>query len=160
MSQIRTQAVVSEKGRTIVGRILPGTDLIKGIEKVCQDNQVTSGTIVTGIGSLVRAQFIYAVPDKDAKIGIKYSEPIRVEGPLELLACQGTIGLTAEGQLGIHLHGLMSDPDMKVYGGHFLEDGNPVLVTLEIMIHENQDARTVREQDAETGFPVFRFYEV
>jgi predicted DNA-binding protein with PD1-like motif len=54
----------------------------------------------------------------------------------------------------------MSDPDMKVYGGHFLEDGNPVLVTLEIMIHENQDARTVREQDVETGFPVFRFYEV
>jgi len=34
------------------------------------------------------------------------------------------------------------------------------LVTLEIMIHENQDARTVREQDVETGFPVFRFYEV
>ena len=55
--------------------------------------------------------------------------------------------------------GLMSDPDMKLYGGHFTENGNPVLVTLEIMIHENQDARTVREQDVETGFPVFRFYE-
>lgn len=160
MTQIRTQAVASKRGRAIVGRILPGTDLIKGIEKVCQDNQVTSGTIVVGIGSLVRAQFIYAVPDKGATIGMKYSEPTRVEGPLELLACQGTIGLTAEGQLGIHLHGLMSDPDMKVYGGHFLENGNPVLATLEIRIQENQDVRIVREQDVETGFPVFRFYEV
>jgi predicted DNA-binding protein with PD1-like motif len=159
MSQIRTQAVASKKGRAVVGRIFPGTDLIKGIEKVCQDNQVTSGTIVAGIGSLSRAQFVYAVPDKDAKMGIKYSEPVRVEGPLEVLACQGTIGLTAEGQLGIHLHGLMSDPDMKVYGAHFLEDGNPVLVTVEIMIHENQDVRTAREQDLETGFPVFGFYE-
>jgi len=27
------------------------------------------------------------------------------------------------------------------------------------MIHENQDARTVREQDVETGFPVFKFYK-
>jgi predicted DNA-binding protein with PD1-like motif len=160
MSNIRTQAVPSERGRVIVGRILPGADLIKGIRKVCQDNQVTSGTIVAAIGSLVRAQFIYAVPDKNAKMGIKYSEPVRVDGPLEVLACQGTIGLTADGQLGIHLHGLMSDPDMKVYGGHFLEDGNPVLVTVELLIHENQDARTVREQDDETDFPVFRFYAV
>jgi hypothetical protein len=45
------------------------------------------------------------------------------------------IGLTVEGQLSIHLHGLMSGPDMKVYGGHFLEKGNPVLVTVEIVIH-------------------------
>ena len=160
MSEIRTEAVASKKGRAIVGRILPGTDLVKGIDRICQDNQVTSGTIVAGIGSLVRAQFIYAVPDKDAPIGIKFSEPTQVEGPLEVLACQGTVGLTAEGGLGIHLHGLMSGPDMKVYGGHFLEGGNPVLATLEIRIHENQDVRIVREQDGETGFPLFRFYQV
>lgn len=159
MNQIRTQIVALKKGKIIVGRILPGTDLISGIEKICQDNQITHGTIITAIGSLIRAEFVYAVPDKNAKIGIKYSEPTRVEGPLELLACQGTIGLTVEGHLSIHLHGLMSDPDMKVYGGHLLENVNPVLVTVEIMIHENQDVQIVREQDVETGFPVFKFYK-
>lgn len=159
MNRIRTQTVALKKGKIILGRILPGTDFIKGIKKVCKDNHVMYGTIVAAIGSLNRAEFIYAAPDKNAKIGIKYSESSHIEGPLELLACQGMIGQTSDGQLSIHLHGLMSDPDMKVYGGHFLENGNPVLATLEIMIHENQGIRMIREQDDETGFPVFKFYK-
>ena len=159
MNQMRTQAIASKNGRTIIGRILPGTDLIGGIEKICQDNHLTYGTIVAAIGSLSRGEFVYALPDKSAKMGVKYSDPTTVEGPLELLACQGMIGLTIEGDLSIHLHGLMSDSDMKVYGCHFLENANPVLVTVEILIHEHEGVRMVREQDIETGFPLFKFYE-
>jgi predicted DNA-binding protein with PD1-like motif len=151
--------MVSKNGRTIIGRILPGTDLIGGIEKICQDNHLAYGTIVAAIGSLSRGEFAYALPDKNAKMGVKYSDPTTVEGPLELLACQGMIGLTIEGDLSVHLHGLMSDSDMKVYGCHFLNNANPVLVTVEILIHEHEGVRMVREQDIETGFPLFKFYE-
>jgi predicted DNA-binding protein with PD1-like motif len=151
--------MVSKNGRTIIGRILPGTDLIGGIEKICQDNHLAYGTIVAAIGSLSRGEFDYALPDKNAKMGVKYSDPTTVEGPLELLACQGMIGLTIEGDLSVHLHGLMSDSDMKVYGCHFLNNANPVLVTVEILIHEHEGVRMVREQDIETGFPLFKFYE-
>jgi predicted DNA-binding protein with PD1-like motif len=159
MNKMRTQTVALNKGKTIVGRILPGTDLISGIERICQDHHVNYGTIVAAIGSLSRAGFVYALPDKSAKMGIKYSDPTTVEGPLELLACQGMIGLTVEGDLSIHLHGLMSDSDMKVYGCHFLKNANPVLVTVEILIHEHEGVRMVREQDIETDFPLFKFYE-
>ena len=159
MNQMRTQAMVSKNGRTIIGRILPGTDLIGGIEKICQDNHLAYGTIVAAIGSLSRGEFAYALPDKNTKMGVKYSDPTTVEGPLELLACQGMIGLTIEGDLSVHLHGLMSDSDMKVYGCHFLNNANPVLVTVEILIHEHEGVRMVREQDIETGFPLFKFYE-
>jgi hypothetical protein len=159
MNQIRTQAMVSKNERTIIGRILPGTDLIGGIERICQDNRVNYGTIVTAIGSLSRAGFVYALPGKSAKMGIKYSDPTTVEGPLELLACQGMIGLTPEGDLSVHLHGVMSDSNMKVYGCHFLKNANPVLVTVEFLIHEHEGIRMVREQDMETDFPLFKFYE-
>jgi predicted DNA-binding protein with PD1-like motif len=159
MNKMRTQTVALNKGKTIVGRILPGTDLISGIERICQDHHVNYGTIVAAIGSLSRAGFVYALPDKSAKMGIKYSDPTTVEGPLELLACQGMIGLTAEGDLSVHLHGLMSDSNMKVYGCHFLKNGNPVLITVEILIHEHEGVRMVREQDSETDFPLFKFYK-
>jgi predicted DNA-binding protein with PD1-like motif len=92
-------------------------------------------------------------------MGIKYSDPTTVNGPLELLACQGMIGPTPEGDLSVHLHGLMSDSDMKVYGCHFLKNGNPVLITVEFLIHEHDGVRMVREQDMETDFPLFKFYE-
>jgi predicted DNA-binding protein with PD1-like motif len=151
--------MVSKNKRTIIGRILPGTDLISGIEKICHDNHLTYGTIVTAIGSLSRGEFVYALPDNSAKMGIKYSDPTTVEGPLELLACQGMIGLTPEGDLSVHMHGLMSDSKMKVYGCHFLKNANPVLVTVEFLIHEHEGIRMVREQDMETDFPLFRFIE-
>ena len=158
MSDVRTQTETSRKGRKIVGRLLPDTDLIKGIEKVCRHHDMVYGSILSVIGSLKEAEIVYAVADDAGKIGIRYSDPVRIKGPLELLACQGMIGRTADGESSIHLHGLMSNPEMTVYGGHFLENGNPVLATAEIFIQECSDVQIVREEDEETGFPLFMFY--
>ena len=107
MNPLRTQTVALQKGKTIIGRLLPGTDLIKGIEKICTDNQISYGTIVTVLGSLRRAEIVYAVPEKTSKIGIKYSEPTKVDGPLELLACQGMIGVTLDKKISVHLTGAL-----------------------------------------------------
>ena len=159
MGEIRLQAVESKEQRTIVGRLLPGTDLVGGIEKICLDNRIDNGIIVSAIGSLKQANIVYAVPDPSNKIGIKYCAPTIIDGPLELLPCQGTIGLTTEKKLSIHLHGLMSDAHMKVYGGHFVEGGNIVLATVEIMIVNVPDIQVVRGLDDETGFPLFKFYK-
>jgi len=158
METIRIQAVASEKGKRIVGRLLPGTDLISGIEAMCQQHRVTSATILSVIGSLIEARMVYAVPDASGKIGIRYHDPVTIAGPLELLACQGVVGQTEEGVPSVHLHGLVSDPAMKVVGGHFLAGGNLVLATAEILIQESSDVRMIREQDEETGFALFKFY--
>ena len=40
-----------------------------------------------------------------------------------------------------------------------IQNGNPVLVTVEFLIHEHEGVRMVREQDMETNFPLFKFYE-
>jgi uncharacterized protein len=158
MERIRIQSAVSESGRRVVGRLLPGTDLIRGIEEMCGRAGVVCGNIVSVIGSLTEATIVYAVADEAGKIGIRYSDPTRIRGPLELLACQGMIGRSAAGGTSVHLHGLMSTPDMTVFGGHFIEDANPVLATAEILIQESRDVRMVREPDEETGFPLFKFH--
>ncbi len=158
MSSIRIQTVVSQAGRKIVGRLLPGSDLIKGIEEICRHHDVSGASILSVIGSLKKATIVYAITDDTRKIGIRYSDPARIEGPLELLACQGMIGQTEDGQLITHLHGLISDPQMTVYGGHFIEDGNPVLATAEILLQECRDVQLIKKQDAETGFPLFTFH--
>lgn len=158
METIRIQAVTSQTGRRIVGRLLPGTDLIPGIETMCRQHRVTGATILSVIGSLTQAQMVYAVPDAAGKIGIRYHDPVTIGGPLELLAGQGVVGQSPEGTLSVHLHGLIGDPAMRVYGGHFLSEGNPVLATAEILIQESSDVRMIREQDEETGFALFKFY--
>ena len=63
MEKSRIQAVTSQKGKRIVGRLLPGTDLITGIEVMCKQNHVTSAMILSVIGSLTEAQMVYAIPE-------------------------------------------------------------------------------------------------
>ena len=115
MSIERIQTVISQKGRKIVGRLLPDMELIKGIEEVCRYHDVAYGGILAVIGSLKEAKIVYVIPDEVGKIGIRYKSPARIEGPLELLACQGMVGRTAEGKSAVHLHGLMSNPEMAVF---------------------------------------------
>ena len=157
MNNIVTQVQNVKEDGALVGRLFPGESLLKGIERVCLDNQVQYGVIVALIGSLRHADIVYAISDPSNKVGIKYSDSTRIEGPLELLVCQGMIGLTPENKMSIHLHGVFSDSKMKLYGGHFIETGNIVLATVEFMIKKVKDAEMIKEFDEETGFPLFRF---
>ena len=157
MHQLRTQSAAFIRGKSIIARILPGTDLISGIEKVCKDHKIKSGAIVSAIGTLEYATVIYVVSNRIAPIGVAYVPPRRIGGPLELVSSQGTIGQTRDKRLSIHLHGLMSGPDMAVYGGHLVENGNPVLATAEILIQESVGVDMLREKDPETDFELFQF---
>lgn len=159
MSDIRVSSVITEPGRTVVGRILPDTDLIPGIFKICQENELKYGYISMLIGSLKKVSYVYAFSEEDAKIGIKYSEPVIKEGPFEFLAGQGLIGFKEDRSRTIHLHGIISDEDMKLYGGHFTDTGNIVLVTIEVVIKEVKKAEIIKSLDQETEFPLFKFYK-
>ena len=158
MQDVRTQSAEFTRGRSIIARILPGTDLISGIEKTCTDHAITTGAIVSAIGTLTHATVVYVVPVQSTPLGVAYVPPKRIEGPLELLSGQGTIGQTRDNRLSIHLHGSVSAPDMKIYGGHLLVGGNPVLATAEVWIQESIGVTMLREKDPETEFELFKFY--
>jgi len=158
MDQNRLQSVEFTPGRSVVARLLPGTDLIEGISKLCVAHDIKNGSILSVIGTLEYATVVYVIPDKDAEIGVAYVPPKRIDGPLEILSGQGFIGQTSDGRLSIHLHGSMSTPEMEVVGGHFTENGNRVLATMELLVQENKGVRMLREPDAETGFTLFKFH--
>lgn len=157
MDEIRTSSTVSNRGRIITGRLCPGTDLIAGIEKICRDNSLQYGVVTSAIGSFSMVRFVYVQKDDSARIGIKYAEPTEINEPLELLTCQGMVGTDDDGELSIHLHGVMVDSGLKMIGGHFVKGGNIVLATVEVSILELNDTELIRRYDDETGFPLFNF---
>jgi predicted DNA-binding protein with PD1-like motif len=153
----RFQSQAASRGKTVVSRLLPGSDLIKGIKSICGQHRIRQAIITTAIGTLLHAELVYVVPDSESALGVKYVEPKRIEGPLELLCGQGAVGEDNEGEPSVHLHAVLSGPDMKLFGGHLVENGNPVLVTAEITMQEILGAEMKRRYDEKTGFVLFQF---
>lgn len=153
---VREHTKESNIKRVVVGRIPKDIDLITGIKEVCKSYGIKHGYLASMIGSLKVGRFIYAILHEDSKIGIKYSEPVHLDGPLEILASQGIIGIEDSGDLSVHLHMLVGDKHMRVFGGHIIEGGNDVLATAEIVIHEIDNAEFHRGLDEETGFNIFK----
>ena len=157
MESVRIQATAASRGKTVVSRLLPGSDLIQGIKIICEQCQIHQAAITTAIGTLVHSELVYVVPDPESTLGVKYVEPVRIEGPLELLSGQGMIGEDDQGGPSVHLHGVLSGPDMRLVGGHLVANGNPVLATVEITIQEMVGVEMKRRYDKETGFVLFQF---
>ena len=135
-------------------RVLPGSDVIEGIGEACQQLDIKSGSITSCIGSLQMASLLIAVPMNN-KIGAGYSDPKVIKGPLELLSGQGTIGQEEDGEIFIHLHGVVSDKDGNMYGGHLIKGKNPVLITCEVMVSQIEGIHMIRVYDPEVDMKVF-----
>lgn len=155
LDEIRTKWAEGKVQEVVSARILPGTDLISGIEKICIENGIKSGTFSV-IGSLEKATFVIPIKKEGTKKGVGYSEPRTVSGPLELLSGKGFISKDPESESGlfIHIHGIISDVEGRLYGGHFLQGGNPILLTLDVAIFAFDDISLSRDEDPEIGMRV------
>ena len=150
MGEVRFKAAQGRIGRVIAARLLPGTDLIEGIEKVCEKYGVKYGLIGCSIGSLRKAAFMYLVPMPETKVGAGYTPPFELPGPIEFLGGMGVICESEKGEKMIHFHGVVSDRLDRVYGGHFVKGKNPILVTMDLMIIEVEGIKMLRKYDEET----------
>jgi len=154
-NEIRVKWAKGKPGKIVSARILPGTDLIWGIEKICSENRIESGTFSV-IGSLEKATFVLPIIKEGTKKGVGYGDPLKASGPLEILSGKGFISKDEENENGlfVHFHAIFSDSDGKIYGGHFLPGGNPVLLTLDVVIMEFDEISLKREDDPEIGIRV------
>lgn len=89
MSEVRVNYACGTPGKIIAARILPGTDLLTGLEEICIQNNVKYGG-VNCFGSFSAAGYMYLVP-MDAKVGAGYGDVIKQEGPIEFLSGTGII---------------------------------------------------------------------
>ena len=144
-------SVEAHTGRTIVARLLPGTDLVSGIEELCKAHQLQYGYFASVIGSLQKATFVIAVPDSKAPLNFKYCDPIELAGPIELIAGQGVICQSEAGELLVHLHAQGATAEQRPFGGHFSAGGNPVLATVDLVIVEVAGAKMLRRFDPACG---------
>lgn len=146
---LRVRYSAARTGRIVCARLLPGTDLLDGIAKLCDENGIKYGYVPVCFGSLARAGYQYLVPNREAKIGAGYGEIKRLEGPVEFLAGTGVI-CQEGGRTSIHFHATLCDSEGKVVGGHMVARENPVLTTVDLVVEEVLGTRLIRKFDEET----------
>jgi predicted DNA-binding protein with PD1-like motif len=142
-------------GTVVPVRLRPGTDVMEGLKEVCAQTGLKQGAILMGIGSLRQLSFQVLIPKPETKLGAGYTEPMVVEGPVEVLSLQGVIFQSEDNETLLHVHGTFADKDGKVYAGHVVSGANPILATLDAVIAEVGGARLIRRMEPEVGFGLY-----
>jgi predicted DNA-binding protein with PD1-like motif len=140
--------------RLVAARMSPGEDVLLGLEKICKDNHINNGYIVSGMGSLAKVAFFDPVALPDKKAGYGYSTPILMDGPIELLSLTGMICHDSTGKTLLHVHYALSDQKGNAFGGHVIE-GNKVLLTTDVIIGEIDGLEMGREFDKDLDVFIF-----
>jgi len=151
---LKVEGFIQESGRVLYGRLAPGSDLLLGIDALCEEFGVSCGSIVGCMGSLSSTTYTYVRPDPEHPVGIKYVDVMKLETPAELISAQGTIGVN-QGNRDIHLHGVLSDADGNFIAGHLLP-GCTVCATVELSILVAETG-IERKFDEQTQFCIFRY---
>ncbi|WP_108669345.1 PPC domain-containing DNA-binding protein [Peribacillus acanthi] len=146
---IRAHYATGLAGKIVAARLLPGTDLLTGIEEICKENNIQFGSITNCFGSLQRTGFFYLIPKPDSSVGVGYGDLKVVEGPIEFLNGTGVV-CQRDNQYELHVHGTMCDKEGIVFGGHLVKGENPVL-TVDLLITEIKEMDLFRKFDEETG---------
>lgn len=79
---VRVNYGIGSFGKVVSARLLMGTDIIEGMEALCEENHIESATIVSCIGSLQKSSFVYLVPDETSQINVSFSDVIKKKGHL------------------------------------------------------------------------------
>ena len=153
MANLRIQSACGSSGKVIAARLLPGTDLLEGIEEVCAEHGVDYA-LVNCFGSFDSVGYMYLVPKPEAKVGAGYGAVLRQNGPVEFLSGTGVI-CVKDGACDIHFHGTMCDKDGRVFGGHMVKGHNPTLTTVDVVITEVAGVKMLRRYDEETDLTQF-----
>ncbi len=117
-------------------RLLPNSDLKKEIFSFFKSKNISSGVILSSVGSLKQAHLRFS----DQKTGTVLT------GPFEILSLNGTLSLD-----GVHLHLCISDSKGQTFGGHLL-DNCLVHTTCELVIAEIPGHTFNRELDTQTNY--------
>jgi uncharacterized protein len=133
-------------GRIAVVRLLPGTDLLEGIEKVCSDFHIKYG-ICWCHGSLTKATLY--VPGQGGLPKMRLYEKTDTG---QLLSAMGVICETSEGKKDIHMHMVLNNElDHELCGGHAVPGKCLVFDTMDLIVMEIEGGKMLRKLDEQTG---------
>ena len=145
-------------GKVVAFRLGPGCDLLQSLKEIIKGENIQSGLVLSGAGSLsqVTLRNVRLFPDK-----FPVQDRNRIytpkKEPLELLSLSGNIA-RKDGEVSIHCHITVSSglDDGKAYGGHLTEDC-VVFSYCEVVIAEITGLKMKRDIDPETHGPELFF---
>ncbi len=136
-SQNIDSAVIANKTSLYALRLNKGDDIRHSLEQFAKKNNISSGAILTCVGSIQTMAVRFAMKNTIDTVA----------GPLEIVSVTGTIASS-----GVHIHIAAGDDKGRVRGGH-LEYGTKVMMTVEVMIMTCPEILFQRNIDQKTGFP-------
>jgi len=135
------EAWAFEAGRSILGRLPQGKDLIAAIEDFCEHHSIQTAvfSIIGSVTSVVLGSY-----DQNQQVYVNYKK----EEALEIVHCTGNISLR-EGKAAVHAHGVFADIDGNTMGGHIFSE--TTVYAGEIYIKELRGRPPERVYDDHTG---------
>ncbi len=155
MAGFRAYHASGRFGKVVPVRLRPGTDVMDGLKQVCAQHKIKQAAVLMGIGSLRQLSFQVLTPKPETTLGAGYTEPIVVQGPVEILSLQGVVFQSEEGETLLHVHGTFADQSGKVYAGHVVTGANPILATLDAVIAEVEGVRLTRRTEPDVAMALF-----
>jgi len=133
-------------GRMYFSRISESEDLAEAIKRRVDESGIRAGIFIL-IGTL-----------KDVVLGYYKNgqyEFIRLDGPLEIGSCMGTIAVDEKGEVMIHAHVVVSNEKGEAFGGHLMK-GSHVNATAELMMIEGVGVNLQRAFDEKTKLKLLK----
>jgi len=125
-----------ERGRSVLVRLDFGTEIVESITSLAEKLGVEAG-VFSAIGALQKAELGYYEQDTH-----RY-RTIKIEGPVELVSCQGNISIR-DGRVFVHPHAALADPVGGLRGGHL---HNGTIFAAELYIQELKGEPFIRTHD-------------
>ncbi len=127
--------------QTYIGHLKRGTDLLNGITDYIVKHKIQTGEI-RGLGAVSKAVVWYFNQNT------KEYEEITFDEHLEILSLYGNISIRNYEPFA-HVHVMLGNNKGEAFGGH-LATGS-IVFAAEMIIHEFDGEKIVRERDPETG---------
>ena len=146
MSKVKYYSAAGRITRILAARLLPGKDVVEGVIELIKENGIASGT-VTAIGSLRSATVVWPKSMEITEDPMDVAVFHKMEGPVELGIGHGLFGIDEDGEVVIHIHGLVMDKDGNMRCGNLVPGSAPVLATVDLTIQEMGDMKLVPTLD-------------
>ena len=145
---------VEARGRAFSLTLAAGLPLLEAARRGFAAEGFASGTLNIGGGAL--GPFAYVMPalSRDGANAAFYSDTFRPEGVTRIKAAALTLG-QRDGAPFFHCHGLWTEADGRVHGGHMLPEETIVAEPFEVDAFGIDGAAFAAEPDSETNFKLF-----
>ncbi|HQN20023.1 MAG TPA: DNA-binding protein [Syntrophobacteraceae bacterium] len=140
-----TRIIQAKPGRTFMGKLGKGVDLLDALTAVCSREQVRCGKI-EAVGAVQKARIGF-YDQQRREYGF-----LVLEEPLEITVLVGNISLK-DGTPMVHAHVTLADETGKAYGGHLVQ--GTIVFACEFILQAFDEPLLDRGFDEATGLPLW-----